>query len=126
PLVNVVAVPLAAVAVPLGFAAGLLGLVAEPLAWLVNRATLVFARPLTWLADVGAAGPALTWGEVTWLGHACWVAFVAAAALVVRGRLRLHRGLIVALCAGSVTAAAGPVYSRPDVWFLDVGQGDAI
>ncbi|HET8985481.1 MAG TPA: DNA internalization-related competence protein ComEC/Rec2 [Trueperaceae bacterium] len=126
PLVNVVAVPLAAVAVPLGFAAGLVGLVAEPLAWLVNRLTLVAATPITWLADVGARAPALAWGEVSWLGHLCWLAFVAAAALWVRGRLRPRRMLLVMLVGGGVTNAAGPIHAPPDVWFLDVGQGDSI
>lgn len=126
PLVNVVAVPLAAVAVPLGLSAGLLGIVAEPLAVALNRVTLLAARPLTWLAEAGARAPSVGWGEIGWLGHVCWTAFVAAAALFVRGRLRPRRLLLVVLCAGSVSWAAGPAHARPDVWFLDVGQGDAI
>src|SRR5690606_5590490 len=64
PLLNVVAVPLAALAVPLGFAAGLLGLIAEPLAWLLNRLTLIVVTPITWLAEAGAEAPALAWAEV--------------------------------------------------------------
>jgi len=126
PLVNVVAVPIAAVAVPLGLSAGLLGIVAEPLAAALNRMTLVAARPLTWLAEAGARAPSVWWGEVGWLGHVCWTAFVAAAALFVRGRLRPRRLVLVLLCAGGVSWAAGPSHPRPDVWFLDVGQGDAI
>lgn len=126
PLVNVVAVPLAAVAVPLGFTAGLVGLIGEPLAWLVNRLTLLAARPVTWLADAGARAPALAWGEVGWLGHLCWAVFVVAAALWVRGRLRPRRLLLVMLVGGGVSAAAGPSQPPPDVWFLDVGQGDSI
>lgn len=126
PLVNVVAVPLAAAAVPLGFAAGLLGLVGEPLAWLVNRLTLIAVRPITWLADAGSLAPALSWAEVDWLGHLCWAAFVAAAALWVRSRLRTRRLLLVALCSGGISFAAGPDLDPPDIWFLDVGQGDSI
>lgn len=126
PLVNVAAVPLAAVAVPLGFAAGLVGLIGEPLAWLVNRLTLVVARPITWLADAGARAPALAWGEVGWLGHLCWAVFVVAAALWVRGRLRPRRLFLIALVSGGISNAAGPSQAPPDVWFLDVGQGDSI
>lgn len=126
PLVNIIAVPLAAVAVPLGFVAGLVGLVAEPLAWLVNRVTLVAALPITWLAEAGSHAPALAWGEVGWLGHLCWAACIAAGALWVRGRLGPRRMLLVALVGAGVSVAAGPRYAPPDVWFFDVGQGDAI
>ncbi|HLU82870.1 MAG TPA: DNA internalization-related competence protein ComEC/Rec2, partial [Trueperaceae bacterium] len=126
PLLNVVAVPLAALAVPLGFAAGLLGLVAEPLAWLLNRLTLIVVTPITWLAEAGAEAPALAWAEVGWLGHLCWATFVAALALWVRGRLRPRRLLLVGLVGGGVCLAAGPQLAPPDVWFLDVGQGDSI
>lgn len=125
-VVNLVAVPVACVAVPLGFAAGLLGLVVPPLAWLLNRVTLVLAHALVWCAEVGSRAPALAWGEVSWLGHLCWAAFAMAAALWVRRWLALRRFLLVALCAGAATALAGPAARPPDIWFLDVGQGDSV
>ncbi|HZJ09218.1 MAG TPA: ComEC/Rec2 family competence protein, partial [Trueperaceae bacterium] len=125
PLVNLVAVPVSALLVPLGFAAGLLGLVAEPLAWLVNRLTYLVAGLLTQLARWGDGLPALAWAEVGWLGHLCWALAVTAVALYLRRRLRARQCLAVMLLAGACSAAAGGAQRPPDVWFLDVGQGDA-
>lgn len=126
PLVNLLAVPLAGVLVPLGFLAGAAGLVASPLAWLVNRATSPLAEALLALAAVGERLPALAWGEVTWLGHACWAATVVALAAWAHGMLRPRHALTVALCAGVTTWTVPPAAAPPDVWFLDVGQGDAV
>src|SRR5690606_1623877 len=50
PLVNLVAVPLSTLLVPLGFGAGLLGLLYEPLAGLVNRLTQVVVAAVTAVA----------------------------------------------------------------------------
>ncbi len=125
PLVNLVGVPLSAVVVPLGFAAGLLGLVWEPLAAAVNLVTGPLVASLTWLAHLGASLPSVGWPQVSWLGHLCWAVAVAALALALRRRLRASRALAVLLVAGAVPYAVGAPAPAPDVWFLDVGQGDA-
>lgn len=126
PLVNVLAVPLASLLVPLGFLAGMLGLLAEPLARGVNLITEPLARSLIGLAEAGARLPALQWGEVGWLGHACWTAFLVAlsAWAWLPGRLK-HTACVTLAAAGVAWAVPAP-NGPPDVWFLDVGQGDAI
>lgn len=125
PLVNVVAVPLAAVLVPLGFLAGLLGLVAEPLARAINLGVAPLAGALIRTAELGAALPVLAWGEVAPVGHAAWAVFVAALAAWSLRRLLLRQLLLVALAAIGLTALVPAARGAPDVWFLDVGQGDA-
>ena len=125
PLVNLVAVPLSTLLVPLGFSAGLLGLVAESLASLVNRLTQAVVWLLTAVAGASDGLPQLAWAEIGWLGHLCWGAFVVALALCLNGRLRWRQLLLVTLAAGSSSALAGSFRPPPDVWFLDVGQGDA-
>lgn len=126
PLVNVIAVPVAAVAVPLGFAAGLLGVVWLPLAQLVNHVTALLAEVLVWCARLGERLPSLSWGEVAWAGHACWAVASGALALWSYGLLRPKRVALVLLAAAASSAAAGPAFVPPDVWFLDVGQGDSV
>ncbi len=125
PLVNVAAVPLAGLLVPLGFVAGLAGLVAEPLAWLVNQAVGPLAATLVWLAKVGAWLPSLAWGEVTGFGHVAWAGLATALAAWAWRRVRLAQVLAVALVLGGATYAFPGPRTAPDVWFLDVGQGDA-
>ncbi|MFA5552880.1 MAG: DNA internalization-related competence protein ComEC/Rec2 [Trueperaceae bacterium] len=126
PLVNVIAVPLAGLLVPLGFLAGVLGLVALPLAHAVNLITRPLVAALIWLAEVGAHLPHLTWGEVSWLGHACWALFLLALCAWAWCPGRLRHTAAVALAAGGVALAVPPAQTPPDVWFLDVGQGDAV
>ncbi|HEX7001295.1 MAG TPA: DNA internalization-related competence protein ComEC/Rec2 [Trueperaceae bacterium] len=125
PLVNLIGVPLSALLVPLGFLAGLVGLAWEPLAAGVNAIVLPIARGLIALADLGARLPVIGWPHVEWLGHLCWAAFVVALWLAARRRLRPSRVLLVTLVAAVVPTAAGSARPPPDVWFLDVGQGDA-
>ena len=126
PLVNVLAVPLAGLLVPLGFLAGMLGLVAEPLARAVNFLTAPLVEALIGLAALGARLPLLAWGEVSWLGHACWAAVVLAACAWAWRPGRLKQTACVALVAGGVAWATPAGHAPPDVWFLDVGQGDAV
>ncbi len=126
PLVNIVAVPLSALALPVGFTAGLLGVVWLPLSWLVNRAAAVLAGALVWCARAGERLPSLAWGEVGWSGHLCWLAALCALALWSHGRLRLKRAAGVALAAAACSLLAGSARTPPDVWFLDVGQGDSV
>lgn len=125
PLVNLVAVPLAGLLVPLGFAAALLGLVSPVAAALLNRLTGPLASALLALADGAARLPHLSWGQVAPVGHACFALGLVALALWLHGRLRAWRALLVALCAGGLAFAAGPSRPAPEVVFLDVGQGDA-
>lgn len=125
PLINVVAVPLAGLLVPLGFLAGLAGLLAQPLARLVNLLTQPLASLLVLLAQQGARLPLLEWPEVGWLGHACWAALVTALAAWAWRPGRLKQTAAVALVAGGVAWAVPAAAPPPDVWYLDVGQGDA-
>ncbi len=125
PLVNLVAIPLAGLLVPLGFLSAAVGAVAPPAAALLNHAIGPLASLLLVLADVGARLPHLTWGEVQPLGHGCYALALVALALAAHGILRPWRALLVVLCAGSVSAAVPPDHAPPEVVFLDVGQGDA-
>lgn len=126
PLVNVVAVPLAGLLVPLGFLAGMLGLVAEPLARAVNLIIGPLAHLLIGLAEAGARLPSLQWGEVGWLGHVCWAAFLVALSAWAWRPGRLNHTACVALVASGVAWAVPAPQAPPDLWFLDVGQGDAV
>lgn len=125
PAVNVLAVPLAGILVPLGFLAGVAGLVAEPLARLVNLAVAPPAAALIGLARVGARMPGLPWGEITPAGHLLWALFVAVLALWVRGGLSRPRALAATLTLLLASHALPARFPQPDAWFLDVGQGDA-
>lgn len=122
PLANVVAIPVAAALVPLGFTAAVTGAIWPPLAGLVNLAT----QPVAWLliafAERAASWPALVWGEIGFVDHAGYGVAVCALALHVHGRLRLWRA---ALVLTSVLALAAIPPELPEIVVLDVGQGDA-
>ena len=125
PLVNVVAIPLATLLVPLGFVAGLLGLVSLPLAGVLNLITGLLATALLYLADAAAELPVLTWGEISALGYAFYAVGASAFVLLARGYLRPWRGLLivaVAILGSAVTADA----EVSELVFLDVGQGDSV
>jgi competence protein ComEC len=125
PLVNLVAIPLAGVLVPLGFVAAAVGVAVPAAAGLVNHLVGPLASLLLGVAALGARLPHLVWGEVAPLGHACYAVALGGAALAVHGFLRPWRALLVALCAGTLSAAVPPAHAPPEVVFLDVGQGDA-
>ncbi len=125
PLVNVVAIPLATLLVPLGFLSGLLGLVSLPLAGALNLITGLLATNLLRLADAAAGLPVLTWGEISTLGYAFYAVGALAFVLAVRGYMRPWRGLLVvtvAVLSSAVTADRG----ASELIFLDVGQGDSV
>ncbi len=125
PLVNVVAIPLATLLVPLGFLAGLLGLVSLSLAGALNLITGFLASALLRLADAAAGLPVLIWGEIAPLGYAFYAVGAFAFVLAVRGYLRPWRGLLVVtvVVLSSAVTADGEV---PELVFLDVGQGDSV
>ncbi len=125
PVANLVAVPLATLLVPLGFVAGLAGLAGVGAAALVNRLTAVVAAALLELARLTARAPALPWGEVSAVG---FVAFALGASAVVaglHGAWRPWRAAVVAFAAALVTVLVPPAAAPPDLYVLDVGQGDA-
>jgi competence protein ComEC len=94
PLVNVVAVPLATLLVPLGFLAGLVGLVSLPLAGALGALTNPLAGALIAVSERAALWPQVTWGEVEPIGFLYFGVGALAAALVAQGRLRPWRGLL--------------------------------
>lgn len=126
---NVLALPAAAVLVPLGLAAGLVGLVWQ-----------VAALPLLWAAEAGCAYlvavargfaslPGATWHVTGDTQSRLAVAAVAILALlVVSGRLRPGRAAVLAavVAAAAVWARALPPRPYAEVVFLDVGQGDGV
>jgi len=126
PLANLVAVPLASLLVPLGFLAGLAGLLHEGAAELVNRVTGPVAAALLRLAELASHAPALPWGEVSPVGHAAFGLGSLALVAGLRGAWRGWRALTVAWAAGMVTVVVPPAWGTPDLIALDVGQGDAV
>ncbi len=125
PLVNVVAVPLAGLLVPLGFAASLLGLVWLPLAGVVNTVTELLASLLIVLAEGAATLPSLAWAEIAASGYFYFGIAVAALALIVRGQLRPWRGLLLVAAATLASWLQAPPHAAPEIVFIDVGQGDS-
>ncbi|MFN2321331.1 MAG: ComEC/Rec2 family competence protein [Trueperaceae bacterium] len=125
PIVNLAAVPLATLLVPLGFGASVLGLVSEGAAAGVNHATGWVAGALIALAGAAARGPVLPWGEVAWVGHAAYALGAAAVLAGLHRAWRPWRSATVVATAMAVTAAVPPAWGTPDLIVLDVGQGDA-
>ena len=125
PIVNLVAVPLATLLVPLGFGAGVLGLASEGAAAAVNLATGAVAGALLALTTAAARGPVLPWGEVGWVGHAAYALGAFAVVVGLHGAWRPWRAATVVAAAMAVTAVVPPGWGTPDLIVLDVGQGDA-
>ena len=126
PVVNVLAVPVASVLVPLGFLAGVLGALLLPLAWLVNTFTGILAGFLIFLANAASHLPSLTWGEVSWLGYAYYAVFCCAALLALYQQIRPWQSLLIISTAMLCSMLSVPEHSTPEVIFLDVGQGDSV
>jgi competence protein ComEC len=127
PLVNVIAIPLATLLVPLGFVAALSGALWLDLAQAANALTGAIAGLLLGLADAAARLPNLVWGEVEPIGYAFYAVGCTAAALVAWRKLRLWRGALIisaAILGSMVVTATDP--RLPEIVFLDVGQGDAV
>ncbi len=124
PVVNIAALPLATLLVPLGFVAGLLGTASLSLAALLNHLTAPLASALIWTANESATWPSLKWGEIAPVGFAYYGLGASALALVSLGKLRLWRGLLVVAAALSASALT-PAPHGSELIFLDVGQGDS-
>ncbi len=125
PLTNIVAIPLATPLVPLGFAAGLLGLVSLPLAGLFNALVSPVAAALIWTANTTASWPSLEWGEIAPVGFVYYGVGAFALALVSFGKLRLWRGLLVVAAALTASALTPSPHGDAEIIYLDVGQGDS-
>ncbi len=126
PLVNLVAVPIATVLLPLGLVAGVTGAIAPSLGAAVGQVTEPLAWALLTTAELGAVLPAMAWGAVAPLGVALWAVGLAPWAWTVRGRLRPWRAAAVTCCALAASLITASPTPRPELIVLDVGQGDAV
>ncbi|GAB5602859.1 DNA internalization-related competence protein ComEC/Rec2 [Thermus sp. FJN-A] len=118
PLANLLALPLAALLVPLGFLKLLLGgLLALP--------TEALAQALLGLASLASRGPGLFWGEISPLGFALYYLGLLPPLLALHRLLTWRRALVLASLPLLVSLLAS--WPKPlDLWALDVGQGDAL
>ncbi len=125
PLVNVFAVPLATLLVPVGFIVSIVGLISLPGAGLLNSAVVWLYKGLIAIAKLGSVLPQLIWGEISPLGYALFYTGCFAFALLAWGKLKPWRALIVMFVAGVCSAVNIPAHQTPELIFLDVGQGDS-
>jgi competence protein ComEC len=125
PLVNVFAVPLATLLVPVGFVISMVGLISLPLAAALNTGVVWLYKGLIMIAELGSTLPQLIWGEISPLGYALFYVGCFAFALLVWGKLKPWRTLVVILVAGLCSAVNIPEHPAPEIIFLDVGQGDS-
>ncbi len=118
---NLLAAPLMAALVPLGFVAGLLG----PAGGLVNWAVAPLASALLWVAQTFGSAPVLTWGNLGAGGFVAYALAAAAGAGWLLGRVRGQAALTAALACAALTWLPGQLRPPRELVFLDVGQGDA-
>jgi competence protein ComEC len=126
PLVNVLAIPLTTLLVPLGNAAALAGLFLPAAAGALNLVTGLLAGTLIWLAQAAAQLPVVPWGEVSNAGHWYWLVAALAVVLAVRQVLRPVRALAVILCALLAAGFTPPGHPEAEFIAFDVGQGDSV
>ncbi len=118
PLTNLLALPLVALLVPLGFLKLFLGGLLAPLMEPLGQALL-------YLAQIGAKGPLLRWGEVSPLGFALYYLGLSPLLLALHGRMPGRKALLLA--SFPVLASLLAAWPKPlDLHLLDVGQGDAL
>jgi competence protein ComEC len=125
PLVNVFAVPIATLLVPVGFVVAVVGLISLPLAGVLNHLVVWLYKGLIVIAELGSTLPQLIWGEISPLGYVLFYTGCFAFALLVWGKLKPWRALLVMLAAGLCSAVNIPMHETPEIIFLDVGQGDS-
>ena len=117
PLANLLALPLAAIFVPLGFLK-LLGL-----GFLAPGLELT-GRALLWVAGAFANAPALPWGAIPASGF--WLYYLALLAVLLGLWGKLSRTQAAFLVLLAVLAALSPrAFPVLEVWQLDVGEGHA-
>jgi competence protein ComEC len=126
PVVNLLAIPLTTLLVPLGNAAALAGLLLPAAAAAINSVTGVLANALILLAEHAAALPFLPWGEVGNAGHYYWLAAALAVVLAVQRQLRAWQALLVVLCALLASGFTPPAHAPAEFIAFDVGQGDSV
>jgi len=118
PLANLLAAPVVALLVPLGFLKLLLG---GALAWAVEPP----ARGLLFLAGAASQGPLLRLGEISPQGFALYYLGLLPPLLALHHLLPWRKALLLASLPALVGLATG--LPKPvDLWLLDVGQGDAL
>lgn len=126
PLVNLVAVPLTTVLVPVGFVAAALGAVWAPLAVPAQAVVGPLAVALLGIAQACAALPVITWGQIGTPAMGLWMVGTLPWAWTLRGRLRPWRAAAVTTCALAAACLLALPEQPPTAYVLDVGQGDAI
>ncbi len=118
PLTNLLALPLVALLVPLGFLKLLLGGLLAPL-------VEPLAQGLLGLAAWAARGPLLRFGEISPLGFALYALGLLPLLLALHRHLPWRRAILLAsfpALASLLTAWPKPL----DLFLLDVGHGDAL
>ncbi len=125
PLVNVLAIPIATLLVPLGFLAAIFGLISLNLAKIINLFTAFFAYLLMRIAELGASLPSLSWGEISPIGYAFYGIGVIGIILWANRLLVLWRTLIIVCVAISCSMISNTETRPPELIYLDVGQGDS-
>ncbi|MEM7738968.1 MAG: DNA internalization-related competence protein ComEC/Rec2, partial [Deinococcota bacterium] len=126
PFTNVPAIILAMLLVPLGFAAGLVGLILPPLAGLINLITQPLASFLIFISTVTGDLPQLYWGEILPIGFIYYAVGALGITLALRGVLRWWRGLLLVCVAILCSMVTVPARRPPEIVYLDVGQGDSV
>lgn len=123
--VNLVAIPLAGLLVPLGMSAALFGALHPSLALLPNVLTARVAGLLISTAEAGARLPQLPWPEVTAAGHFHWACFCLVLLAVRHGWLRPVRAVMVAAIVLAGSMLSPDPKPAAELIAFDVGQGDA-
>ena len=118
---NLLAEPLMAALVPLGFLSGLLGPLAGPL----NALTGLLGGLLLNLAAFAGRLPVLPWGSVGAAGLCAYAVFALAGVLWLTGRLPARGLFLVTLLCVLGTALPARLFPPREVVYLDVGQGDS-
>lgn len=120
-IANLLAGPLVALLVPLGFLAATLG---PGLGAAVNLLVAPLSQLTLETARVFSGWPVLTWGTISAFGFVAYFAFLTVLALACWNRVRWSLAFGALLVAALITALPG---ARPhaEIVYLDVGQGDA-
>ncbi|MHA0037571.1 DNA internalization-related competence protein ComEC/Rec2 [Deinococcus sp. PESE-13] len=118
---NLLAAPIMAVLVPLGFLAGLLG----PAGGLVNWVVAPLASALLWVAQTFGSAPVLGWGTLGTGGFLAYALAAFAGMGWLLGRVRGQAALTIALACAALSWLPAQLRPARELVFLDVGQGDA-